>query len=214
MAPHLRPRPNSLDELPEECEGVVAWAAQELTNTKRKQTDIYAEFRQKLIAIQGEFGIGFDIPHLSSFSRFNARMAKLAAKQKRAMQIAHAVNLQADGSDADALNQATTLMLRTLILETMENAADDGLSLKEANNGAAALYRLTQAENISSSRRQKLQAEAKKVEAEIKAKADKALDMLSNEPGISADAIARARREFLGVRPPKQEAGEVGSSDG
>lgn len=214
MAPHLRPRPNSLDELPEECEGVVAWAAQELANTGRKQTDIYAEFKRKLIAIQGELGLAFDIPHFSSFNRFNARMAKLAARQRRVMAIAHAVNTSTDGSDADTLNRATVRMLRTLIAETMENAGDEGLSLKEANNGAAAIYRLAQAENISSSNRQKLQAEKKKIEDEIKAKADKALDILSNEPGISAEAIARARREFLGVRPQKKEAGEAGPSNG
>jgi hypothetical protein len=33
--------------------------------------------------------------------------------------------------------------------------------------------------------------------------------VLSNEPGISKEAIARARREFLGVRPKAKSGPEV-----
>ncbi len=201
MAPHTRPRPLSIDLLPEECEGVVAWAVQELANTPRSQTDVYAEFRDKLIAIQGELGLGFDIPHFSSFNRYNLRLAKLTQRMRRSQMIADAVVSQTGGQDADNLMQASSRMLKTLIVEMMENAGDVGFSPKEATNAASALYRLAQAEGLSSSRRAKLEQEARRIEDDLKAKTEKALDILSNEPGITKEAIARARREFLGVRP-------------
>lgn len=210
MAPHTRPRPSSIDQLPEECEGIVAWAVQELANTPRSQTDVYAEFRNKLIALQGELGLAFDIPHFSSFNRHNLRLAKLTQKMQRSQAIANAVVASTNGADADKLTQASTRMLKTLLVEVMENAADDGLSFKEAREAATALRQLALAETASTGQRLKLEAEEKlrKVEAEMKDNAEKALDVLSNEPGVSKDAIARARREFLGVRPPKKEKQE------
>lgn len=212
MAPHVRPRPSSIDLLPEECEGVVAWAVQELAHTPRTQTDVYAEFRNRLIALQGELGLDFDIPHFSSFNRHNLRLAKLTAKMRRTQAIANAVVVNTDGQDADKLTQASTRMLKTLLLETMEKASDDGLSFKEAKDAATAYRQLSLAETVSTGRRQKLDEEekAKTVEAEMKAKANQALDILSQEPGISKEAIARARREFLGVRPQAKKANSDG----
>lgn len=156
MAPHTRPRPSAIDQLPEECEGIVAWAAQELANTQRTQTEIYAEFREKLIALQGELGLGFDIPHFSSFNRHAIRLAKLTARMNRAQMVADAVVDRTDGESADTLTQAATRMLKTLIVEMMENAGDEGFTPKEATAAAAALYRLSMAENVSSERRRKL----------------------------------------------------------
>lgn len=202
MAPHTRPRPTAIDQLPEECEAIVAWAAQELANTPRPQTSIYAEFRDKLIALQGELGLGFDIPHYTSFTRHNMRLKVLTDRQRRAQMMADAVVESSDGQDADRLTQASTRMLKTLIVEMMEGAADGGFNPKEAANAASALRHLAAAEATSTNRRQNLQAEekARRIEAETKEKAEAVFDMLSNEPGVSKEAIARARRDFLGVR--------------
>lgn len=161
MAPHTRPRPTAIDQLPEECEAIVAWAAQELANTPRTQTEIYADFRNKLIALQGELGIGFDIPHFSSFNRHAIRLAKLTARMNRAQAVADAVVDRTDGESADTLTQAATRMLKTLIVEMMENVGDEGFTPKEATAAAAALYRLSMAENVSSVRREKLGRQVK-----------------------------------------------------
>lgn len=212
MAPHIRPRPSSIDLLPEECEGIVAWAFQELANSKRSQTEVYAEFRNKLIALQGELGLGFDIPHYSSFNRHNLRLGKLTQRMQRTQAIANAVVANSNGVDADKLTQASTRMLKTLLVEVMENAADDGMSFKEAKEAATALRQIALAETASTGQRMKLEAAEKLKQAEdaMKANAEKALDTLSNEPGISKEAIARARREFLGVRPKRKDAGSDG----
>lgn len=215
MAPHTRPRPTSIDLLPEECEGIVAWAAQELVNTQRSQTDVYAEFRNKLIALQGELGLAFDIPHFSSFNRHALRLAKLTARMNRSQMIADAVVARSDGQDADNLTQASTRMLKTLIVEMMEGAADGGFEPKEAAHAAVAIRHIAAAEIASTGRRQKLEAEekARRVEAETKAKAEQAFDMLAAEPGISKEAIARAKRKFLGVRPKKPKPAAEGGSE-
>lgn len=216
MAPHARPRPTAVDLLPEECEAIVAWAAQELANTSRAQTDIYAEFRNKLIALQGELGLGFDIPHYTSFTRHNMRLKLLTERQRRAQAIADAVITSSDGQDADRLTQASTRMLKTLIVEMMEGAADGGFKPKEAANAAVAIRHIAAAEAASTNRRQKLQAEekARRIEAKLKENEEKteaALDLISNEPGISKDVVIRLRSELLGVRskPTPKAKGET-----
>lgn len=192
MAPHLRPRPSAIDQLPEECEAIVAWAAQELANTPRSQTEIYAEFRDKLMALQGELGLGFDIPHFSSFNRHALRLAKVTARLQRSQMIADAVVARTDGEDADKLTQASTRLLKTIIFEMMENAADDGFVPKEAHQAAAALYRLTMAENISTQRRQKLQAE-------IEAQTKEAVISVAKAKGLSEETAQDILSKILGV---------------
>lgn len=194
MAPHTRPRPTAIDQLPEECEAIVAWAAQELANTPRTQTDIYAEFRNKLIALQGELGIGFEIPHFSSFNRHAIRLAKLTARMNRAQMVANAVVDQTDGESADTLTQAATRMLKTLIVEMMENASDEGFTPKEATAAAAALYRLSMAENVSSERR-------RKIGREITDAAGKAIDTAvagSGSGPINKEAVLKLIRKAYG----------------
>lgn len=180
MAPHTRPRPSAIDELPQECEAIVAWAAQELASTGRSQTDIYAEFSKKLIALQGELGLGFSIPHFSSFNRHALRLAKVTQRLRRSQMIAEAVVARTDGQDADNLTQASTRLLKTIIFEMMENAEENGFVPKEANQAAAALYRLSMAENISTLRRQKLRVE-------LETKAEQAINA-ATEAGKPIDA--------------------------
>ena len=46
-----RGRLSSLDLMPSECDGIITWAAQELSNLDRTQTEIYAEFVSKCEAL-------------------------------------------------------------------------------------------------------------------------------------------------------------------
>ncbi|MDL2401266.1 DUF3486 family protein [Rhizobium mayense] len=197
MAPHMRPRPSAIDQLPEECDAIVAWAAQELAQSGRTQTDIYAEFRTKLIALQGELGLGFDIPAFSSFNRHALKIGRLNARLKRSRVMAEAIVDQTAGGTDDNVTMAATLTLKTLILEMLENGGEDGFAPKEAKAMADAMRSLQLAENMSTTRRLKLEAEfAKKTET--------VLETLAKEPGISKESIARARKEFLGVRTKEE----------
>ncbi|WP_026784221.1 phage protein Gp27 family protein [Pleomorphomonas koreensis] len=196
MAPHTRPRPSSIDLLPEECEGIVAWAAQELANTPRSQTEIYAEFVLKLQQLQAEHRgeLEFAIPAFSSFNRHALRLAKLMARQRRAQQIADAVNKDTAGESADSLTQAATRMIKVLIVEMAENANDKNFTPKEALAAAGALRQLVQAEGFSTVRRQKLARElSDKLE-----KAGAAIEKSGGKTGMSKDIVKRFRAE-LGI---------------
>lgn len=189
-----RGRLSSIDALPAECEDVVAWAARELAERSRTQTDIYAEFRTKLIALQGEQGLAFDIPAFSSFNRHSTRLSALNARLARGKALAKAIAERNDGESADDLTKAATLTIKVLILEMLEAKDEGGFDPKGAKAMADAVRSLAMAENVSSARRLK-------IEAELAAKSDQVIETVAAEAGLSRERIDQLKRDFLGVRP-------------
>lgn len=207
---------SSIDRLPEECQQIVTWAAKELANLDRTQVDVYREFKEKLIALQGEQGLDFDIPHFRSFSRYSVRLAALSKTVEQARQIATALSDRFDAAGSDDLTIVAAEAFKALVLDAaMMAVGSGGLTSKAANEFSSAIKNLAVAQTASANRRLKLEAEekARKIESDMKAKAEAALDVLSNEPGVSKEAIARARREFLGVRPKKTPKPAEGGSE-
>ncbi|MGC4408752.1 DUF3486 family protein [Rhizobium rosettiformans] len=202
-----RGRLTAIDQLPDECEPIVGWASQELADRTRTQVEIYGEFKQKLIALQGEQGIDFDIPSFSAFNRYSVRLAMISRRLEQTREIAATLSERMDAAGSDDLTLIAAEALKTLIFEILQSSGEAGISTKGAMELANALRAASAAQVSSSNRRAKLEADAKlkQIEAEMKAKAEKALDTLSHEPGISKAAIARARRDFLGVRPMKKK---------
>ena len=199
---------SSIDKLPEECQPIVRWASKELANLDRTQVDVYREFKEKLIALQGEQGIDFDIPHFRSFSRYSVRLASLSKTIEQARQIATTLSDRFDAAGSDDLTIVAAEAFKALVLDAaMMAMGDGGLTSKAANEFSGAIKNLAIAQAASANRRLKLEAEEKtrKVEAEMKQKAEAALNMLENEPGVSAAAIRRAKEKFLGVRPKKSK---------
>jgi hypothetical protein len=191
--PKGRGRLSALDILPDECDAVVAWAAQELTGRDRTQTEIYAEFREKLIAVQGETGAGFDIPSFSSFNRYSVKLAAMARRIEETRNIATALSDRLDAAASDDLTVIAAEAIKTLIFEILQSAGDGGLSTKGAQELANALRAAAAAQSVSTARRQK-------VEAEFAEKVDEVVEKVGSEAGLSGEAVARLRREFLGVR--------------
>jgi len=202
-----RGRLTAIDQLPDECDPIVSWAAQELADRTCTQVEIYGKFKQKLIALQGEQGIDFDIPSFSAFNRYSVRLAMISRRLEQTREIAATLSERMDAAGSDDLTLIAAEALKTLIFEIVQSTGEAGISPKGAMELANALRAASAAQVSSSNRRAKLEAEAKlkQVEADMKAKAEKALDTLSQEPGISKAAIARARRDFLGVRPKKKD---------
>lgn len=194
MGKHMRPRPSSIELLPEECEGAIAWAAQELAKRGPTLSEVYREFKQRLIALQGELGLSFDIPHFSSFSRHSLRLGNLRSRINRSTALARELVEKTDGHTEDTLTRGATVTLKSLIFEMLEYGGEDGFSPKETLAMSGALKQLQQAENLSTARRQKL-------DSEFADKAGKIIDAVAKEKGMSADTIAQLRKDFLGVRP-------------
>lgn len=201
-----RGRLSAIDLLPDECEPIIAWATQELADRKRTETDIYGEFRTKLIALQGEIGLDFDLPSSSAFNRFSMRLALMTRRLEQTREIAATLSQRLDATGSDDLTLIAAEAIKTLIFEVLQAKGEAGLDPKGAMELANALRAASAAQVTSSNRRMKLEAEekAKRVEAEMRDNAERALDTLASDPGISKEAIARARREFLGVRPKKK----------
>ncbi|WP_319774460.1 DUF3486 family protein [Breoghania sp.] len=193
MASRGRGRLSAIDLLPDECDGVVSWAAQELSGRDRTQTEIYAEFREKLIAIQGETGASFDVPSFSSFNRYSVRLAAMMRRIEETRSIAATLTDRLDAGASDDLTVIAAEAIKTLIFEILQSAGDGGLTTKGAQELANALRAAAAAQSVSTSRRQK-------VEAEFADKVDEVVETVAREAGLSADRVAQLRRDFLGVR--------------
>ncbi|PRA87934.1 hypothetical protein CQ054_05920 [Ochrobactrum sp. MYb29] len=193
-----RGRLSSIDLLPPECDHVITWAAQQFADRERTLVDIYADFKTKLIAIQGEQGVAFDIPAFSSFHRHSVRLAQMTRRLEQTREIAATMSERFDPETSDDLTLVAAEAIKTLIYELLESAGDAGINPKGAMELANALRAASAAQSVSTARRLK-------VEAEFADKTEKALEKVAQEKGLSSDTVAQLRREFLGVRPKAEQ---------
>ncbi|MAM10141.1 MAG: hypothetical protein CML23_06695 [Rhizobiaceae bacterium] len=192
MAKRGRGRLSNIDLLPAECDDAVAWAAQELARRKRSQTEIHAEFRDKLLAIQGEFGVDFDIPSFTAFNRYSVNLARMTRRIEETREIAATIAQRIDAEASDELTLITAEAIKTLIYELLQATEDGGLDPKGAMQLANALRSAVQAQSVSSSRRQK-------VEADFADKAKKAIQTVAKARGLSEEAAGEILDKLLGV---------------
>jgi hypothetical protein len=195
-----RGRLSSIELLPEEASDIVMWAARQLSARERLQTEIYAEFRQKLIALQGEQGLAFDVPSFSAFNRYSIRLAALSRRLEETRQISSALAERLDGAGAEDLTVMVIETIKTLIFELLDEGAEAGFSPKQAMEMARSIQSLVAASTMSAAQR-------KRFEAELEAKTDAALEQVAKvatEAGLSADRIIQLKKDFLGVRPKAQ----------
>jgi hypothetical protein len=195
-----RGRLSSLEQLPEEASDIVVWAARELDERKRTQTDIYAEFKTRLIALQGEQGLAFDIPSFSAFNRYSLGQAELTMQLTETRQIASAVAERLDGVGNEEVTTVAIETLKVLVLN-IARAKRGNASAKEAMEMARALNSLVSTSKMSAAQKQRFQEE-------MAAAANEAIDkaaVAAREAGVSAERIAQMRREFLGVRQTESQ---------
>lgn len=168
-----RGRLSGIELLPEECSPVIAWAAEQLRDRNRTQTEIYEEFVGKLTALQAEHRgeLVFTIP---SFSAFNRHAIKLATVSRRLDQTRDIASSLADKFDAAASDNLTVIAaeaIKTLVFELLTAGGEAGMEPKEAMALATALRAASQAQSVSSDRRRKL---AKEFDAGAEAAVDAA----------------------------------------
>lgn len=184
---------SSIDLLPDECDAIVTWAAQELAARKSSQIDIYRQFVERLMALQGETGLAFDIPSPSSFNRYVVRLAAISRRLMETREIAKALTKRMDASDNDDITVIAAETIKTLVFELLQNAGEAGLTTKGAQELARALAAATSAQNLSTKRR-------KTVEEKFTKKVDATLDKVSQKTGLSAEQVAQIRRDVLGIK--------------
>ncbi|WP_319496309.1 DUF3486 family protein [uncultured Cohaesibacter sp.] len=187
-----RGRLSKIDLLPEECDEVVSWAARELASRDRTQSDIYKEFEEKLIAVQGEYGVAFDIPSFTSFNRYSVRLAEVTRRLESTREIASSISERMNAESSDELTMIAAETIKTLVFELMAQAGEGGIDPKGAMQLAAALKAATQAQGVSTSRRQK-------VEEQLADKAKEAVQSVVKTGGLSDEAAKTILDKFLGV---------------
>ena len=199
MAAPLRPgrgRLSSIDLLPREVDDIVAWAADELGNRDRTQLDIYSEFVSRLETRMAEYRgeLEFEIPGLRSFNRHAMRLARMSRMLDETREIASVLASKFDPQTSDDLTVMTAETIKALVLH-MIHTAEGEINLSHAGSVkmlASAFRDALQAQNVSSERR-------RKAEAEFKDKVDAAVSTVARTKGISADTAEAIKAKILGV---------------
>ncbi|TCT35386.1 DUF3486 family protein [Martelella mediterranea] len=189
-----RGRLSSIQLLPEPCAPIVAWASAALNKNDRTQTDIYKEFVDRLEALQAEFRgeLEFDIPSFKSFNRHSLRLAEVTARMNDVRQIVSSLSKSYDPEDSDQLTIIASEAVKSLVMEIYASRGEKGLDPKGAMALANALRAASQAQSVSSARRQK-------VEAEFREKATEAVEKVAKAKGISDEGAQSILDQILGV---------------
>lgn len=189
-----RSRLSNIELLPEECAQAVAWAAAELQNRDRTQTDIYQEFVSQLEALQREHRgeLEFPIPSFSAFNRYSLKLAAMTQRINQTRDIASTLASKFDAGASDDLTLIAAEAIKTLIFELLTASGEAGIDPKGAMALANALRSATQAQGISTARRQK-------VEKDFADRAAAAVETVAKARGLSDAGTKEILDKILGV---------------
>ncbi|WCA60274.1 DUF3486 family protein [Agrobacterium tumefaciens] len=189
-----RGRLSGLQTLPEECAHIVAEASAELNKNARPQTEIYRDFVAKLEALDKEFRgeLQFTIPSFSAFNRHSLKLADATHRMNEVRQIVGSLYESYDPTDSDQLTIIASEAIKTLVFEIYMAKGSAGIDPKGAMSLANALRSAAQAQNVSTDRRQK-------VEAEFAAKAKEAVKTVAKSKGLTEEAADEILSKILGV---------------
>lgn len=190
-----RGRLNGIELLPAECSPIVAWAAETLQDRDTKQVDIYSEFVSRLEGLQREHRgeLEFNIPSFSAFNRYSIKLATMTRRLDETREIASAIAGKFDAQASDDLTLIAAEAIKTLIFELLTSKGEAGIDPKGAMSLANALRAAAQAQTVSTSRRQK-------VEAEFKQQTEEAVAKVAKAKGLTAETTQAILSQILGVK--------------
>ncbi|MFN3662354.1 phage protein Gp27 family protein [Yoonia sp.] len=185
---------SAFELLPEACDGIVAWAASELSDRDRTQTDIYAEFVLKCEQLMQEYRgeLEFAIPSFSAFNRYSMRLSRLTRLHDQTRDIVAAIAEKFDAKESDDLTIMTAETIKSLTLHMLADHGEKMLP-KDVMQLASAMRQVSQAQNISTERRIK---HAKQFAAEV----NEAVDAVAKAKGMTAETSEAIKAQILGVR--------------
>ncbi|MBN8290572.1 DUF3486 family protein [Rhodobacter sp. NTK016B] len=194
QSPRGRGRLSSFDLMPPEADGIIAWAAQELSDRERTQTDIYAEFVTRCEALMREHRgeLEFSIPAFSSFNRYSMRLARLTRRLDQTKAIVSTLAEKFDPADADNLTVMTAETVKALVLTMLSETDEDGIDAKSVMQLAAAFKQAVQAQSISTDRR-------RKAEADFQTRVEDAVQTVAKAKGLTAETTEAIKSQILGV---------------
>lgn len=189
-----RGRLSSFDLLPTEAEGIVAWAASELADREKTQTDIYAEFVSKCEALMAEHRgeLEFEIPAFSSFNRYSIRQARLSRRLTETREMVAVLAQKHDAKASDDLTIIAGEMIKSIVLHMLGDGSD-GVAPKELKSLAEAFRAAQLAMNLSTDRRTK-------EDAKLAARVTEAVDTVAKAAGMTKETAEKIKAEILGVQ--------------
>lgn len=190
-----RSRLSGIELLPEECGPAVAKAAEALQDRSRTQLDIYEEFFNDLDALRQEHRgeLEFTTPSFSAFNRFSIRLATMSMRMNQTREIASTIAAKFDAQASDDLTLIAAEAIKTLVFEVLTSAGEAGIDPKGAMALANALRAATQAQGVSTARRQK-------IEKEFGEKVDDAVEKVAKVKGLTAETAEAIKAQILGVK--------------
>lgn len=190
-----RSRLSGIELLPEECGPIVTWAADQLQDRDKTQTDIYQEFYVKLEALQKEHRgeLEFTIPSFSAFNRYSIKLAVMSNRMNQTREIASTIAAKFDAQASDDLTLIAAEAIKTLVFELLTVGGEAGMEPKDAMSLANALRAATQAQGVSTARRQK-------VEKEFGEKVTEAVQAVAKAKGMSTETSDAILGQILGVQ--------------
>ena len=188
-----RGRLSSFDTLPTEAERIVAWAASELADRDKSQTDIYAEFVTKCDELMREHRgeLEFVIPAFSSFNRYSIRQARLSKRLTETREIVAVLAQKHDAKASDDLTIIAGESIKALVLHMLGDGAD-GVLPKDLKALADAFRAAQMAQNMSTDRRAK-------EDAKLAARLGEAVESVAKARGMSAETVQAVKAAILGV---------------
>ena len=188
-----RGRLSSFDLLPPEAENIVAWAASELADREKTQTDIYAQFVTKCEALMAEHRgeLEFAIPAFSSFHRYSIRQARLSRRLDETRNIVAVLAQKHDAKASDDLTIITGEMIKSVVLHMLGDASE-GIDPKDLKALAEAHRAAQMAQNMSSDRKAK-------EDAKVKARLGEAVDTVAKARGLTGETAEAIKAQILGV---------------
>lgn len=188
-----RGRLSSLELLPPEANAIVAWAASELADREKTQTEIYAEFvtrcQQLMAEHRGE--LEFKVPAFSSFNRFSMRQARMSRRLDQTREIVKVLSQKHDAQTADEVTIIAAEMIKAAVLYATGDG-EDVMGGKELKALAEALRAAQAAQNMSSTRK------AKETE-QLQARLGEAVETVAKAKGLTAETTEQIKAEILGV---------------
>ena len=187
-----RGRLSSLDLLPEEAQEAVTWARVELAKRDRTQAEILSDFNGRLV------DKGIETVSKSAFNRASIKLAAMNTRLSEARAIFEGVAPQFTAEKVDEQTVVLGEFIKLLIFDLVQ---EDGASIgtKGAMELASAHLAVIRGQAVSADRRRKL-------EADFKAEAMKAVDKVADRKGLSDEMRRDLRAELFGVAPPKPRA--------
>lgn len=176
---------SSIDMLPDEAEGAIVWANEQLRERKLPSAIILTEFNERLA------DAGLEPISKSAWGRYAVRKA---IQFRRLDEIQRMGGELARTMDAKAPDEVTVAVAELLKVAAFEILEEGGVTSKGVMELSRALQSAVSAQKTSAEYRERLE---KEVQARL-AEAAKNAGEIGKRKGVSPEAIAEINRALLG----------------